>query len=120
MLTRRQVAALGEKAAAEYLKGLGFAIRETNFRCPQGEIDIIAEHGAHLVFVEVRTRRSSALGTPEESITAAKKAKLIDLAHIYIQTHDDPHRPWRIDVVAVELKPDGRVTRMELIENAVN
>ena len=68
----------------------------------------------------MRTRRSSALGTPEESITAAKKAKLIDLAHVYIQTHDDPHRPWRIDVVAVELKPDGRVTRMELIENAVN
>jgi putative endonuclease len=120
MLTRRQVGALGEKAAAEYLRGLGFAIRETNFRCPEGEIDIVAEQGAYLTFVEVRTRRSSALGTPEESITAAKKGKLIDLAHAYMQAHGDPDRPWRIDVVAVELKPDGSVARLELIENAIS
>jgi putative endonuclease len=109
MPTRRQVAALGEKAAAKYLKGLGFAIRETNCHCPQGEIDIIAEHDAYLASVEVYTRRSSTLGTPKESITAARKAKVIDLAHAHIQTHNDLHRPWHIDLTAVEL-----------IENAAN
>jgi putative endonuclease len=119
-LTRRDVGARGEKLALDYLNGLGYKTVQANFRCRQGEIDIIARHGECLVFVEVRTKRSGGFGTPEESITLAKKEKLISLAHIYLQTLANPPPSWRIDVVAVELAPDGSVSRLEHIENALS
>ncbi len=115
---RREVGALGEKVAREYLEGLGFSIRETNFRLREGEIDIIAEKDDFLIFIEVRTRSSSSFGTPEESVTPSKIEKLIALAQTYIETHEDLPSSWRIDVVAVELTLDGKVSRVELIENA--
>jgi len=115
---RREVGALGEKVAREYLEGLGFSIRETNFRLREGEVDIIAEKDDFLIFIEVRTRSSSSFGTPEESVTPSKIEKLIALAQTYIETHEDLPSSWRIDVVAVELTPKGKVSRVELIENA--
>jgi len=80
----------------------------------------VAEKGEYLVFVEVRTRRGRSFGTPEESVTYSKAEKLIDLAHAYLQTHDALPAFWRIDLVAVELTPNRQISRMELIENAVN
>jgi putative endonuclease len=119
-LTRREVGAKGEKLAVDFLKGLGYEILERNFRCRQGEIDIIARHDGCLVFIEVRTKKSSDFGTPEESVTSSKKEKLIALAEAYLQTLDSPPLSWRIDVVAVELSPNGEISRLEHIENAVN
>jgi putative endonuclease len=116
---RKQLGALGEKIAIEFLKGHGYKIRETNFRCSLGEIDIVAEKEKCLVFVEVRTKTSSEFGTPEESITIAKKRKLISLALTYLQSHEDLSLLWRIDVVAVEMGNGGKVSRVELIENAI-
>ncbi len=116
---RKQLGALGEKIAIGFLKGHGYKIRETNFRCSLGEIDIVAEKEKCLVFVEVRTRTSSEFGTPEESITIAKKRKLISLALTYLQSHEDISPLWRIDVVAVEMGNGGKVSRVELIENAI-
>ena len=73
MTTARQsVAQLGEAAAARYLQHAGHSIVVRNYRCPYGEIDIVARDGPSLVFVEVRARSSDRFGTPEESITAAK------------------------------------------------
>ncbi len=118
-LTRREVGAVGERLAAELLRGRGYEIIESNHRCRQGEIDLIARHGDCLVFVEVRTRTGTGFGTPEESITAAKKEKLITLAEIYVQSLDRPPPSWRIDVVAVELAGNGGVRRLDHIENAV-
>lgn len=118
-MNRRELGEMGEKAAADYLRKRNFCIREANFRCPRGEIDIIAEDKGCLVFIEVRTRSSSGFGTPEESVTTVKKDKLIRLAQTYIQTHQDLPALWRIDVVAVEMSPDGKISRIELIENAV-
>ena len=118
-LSRRQRGDIGEKLARKHLQGLGYKILETNFRSREGEIDIIAQDKEELVFVEVRTRASDEFGTPEESVTAAKKEKLISLALAYLQTH--PHLPslWRIDVVAVELDREGKASRIELIQNAI-
>ena len=116
---RKRLGALGERITAEFLAGRGYTIRETNFRCPLGEIDIVAEHGDYLVFVEVRTRSNLQFGTPEESVTPAKREKLVSLAHTYLETHGDLPLSWRIDMVAVELGPDNRVLRVELIENAI-
>jgi putative endonuclease len=112
--------AFGERAAREYLKKRGYKILETNFRCALGEIDIVARDGDYVVFVEVRTRRSLVFGTPEESINAAKKAKLIKLGQYYLQAHQDPSSPWRIDIVAIEMGQHGKITRIDLIQNAVD
>ena len=81
----------------------------------------MAEEGGYLVFVEVRTRRGRSYGTPEDSITVAKKLRLVQLAMSYRQAHDSAALPLddRIDVVAVELTPAGRVARIEIIKNAV-
>jgi putative endonuclease len=72
-----------------------------------------------LVFIEVRTKRRLAFGTPEESITAAKKAKLRTVAAQYRQSHENLPQLWRIDVVPIELDKRGQTSRIELIENAV-
>ena len=118
-LTRREVGAKGENVAAEHLKKRGYKIIQRNFRCRQGEIDIIAQQGECLVFVEVRTKKSYGYGTPEESITIEKSERLISLAEGYIQTLDTPPLSWRIDVVAVELTPGNKTSRLEHIENAI-
>lgn len=117
---RKLVGASGERVAKEYLERHGYEILETNFRCSLGEIDIIAREGDYLVFVEVRTRRNLKYGTPEESITPNKKLKLIELANSYLQEHGDPLSLWRIDIVAIELEPKGKIKRIGLVKNAID
>jgi len=117
--SRKELGDLGEKLALEHLRKRGYKIRETNFRCRQGEIDIIAQQKGCLVFVEVRTRTGAGFGTPEESVTAAKKEKLVSLALAYLQTHRNLPSSWRFDVVAVELDQAGQVSRIELIQDAI-
>ena len=119
-MNRKALGELGERWAREYLEQNGYHIRETNFRCREGEVDIVADHDGCLVFVEVRTKTGSEFGTPEESITAAKQEKLVSVAMSYLQTHDGLPSEWRIDVVAIEVDLKGRVTRTELIRNAVS
>lgn len=119
-MKRKALGAFGEKVAVAYLKKRGYQIVETNFRCREGEIDIIARDKDYLVFVEVRTRRGSGFGTPEESITAAKKEKLTSLAFVYLQTHRKSPSLWRFDVVAIELDQEGQISRIDLIQNAIS
>jgi putative endonuclease len=118
-MDRQEVGKLGEKAAQKFLKKRGYRIRETGFRCRHGEIDIIAQQKDCLVFIEVRTKRNLEFGTPEESITRAKKERLIASALTYTATDQDIPSLWRIDVVAVEIDDKGKVKRIELIENAI-
>ncbi|MBI4217156.1 MAG: YraN family protein [Chloroflexi bacterium] len=117
--SRRATGQRGERLAREFLAGQGYCIREANYRCPQGEIDLVAEKDGCLVFVEVRTRRGKGFGTPEESVGQDKAQRLLALAETYCQAHENLPAGRRIDVVAVELGPGGRVTRLEHIENAV-
>ncbi len=119
MMDRQQVGKLGEQAAQKFLKKRGYRIRETGFRCRHGEIDIVAQRKDCLVFVEVRTKSNLEFGTPEESITRAKKERLIASALTYTTTHQNIPSLRRIDVVAVELDDRGKTKRIELIENAV-
>ena len=118
-MDRQEVGKLGEKAARKFLKKRGYRVRETGFRCRHGEIDIIAQKKDYLVFVEVRTKSSLDFGTPEESITQAKKERLIASALTYTTTHQKLPSLSRIDFVAVELDDKGKTKRIELIENAV-
>ena len=118
-MKRRDVGLLGEKLARDFLKKRGYRILESNYRCPEGEIDIVTRHKDSLVFVEVRTKRSLEFGSPEESITPTKMEKLRAVAAHYQQVHDKLPASWRIDVVAVEMDQKGKLLRIELIENAV-
>jgi putative endonuclease len=115
---RKRLGQRGEELAAAQLEKRGYVVRERNWRCPAGEIDIVAQDGDCLVFVEVRTRRGREYGTPEESVTPAKQAKLVELAQTYLQEFDWDG-DWRIDVVAVEMTSGGKLLRVELIKNAV-
>jgi putative endonuclease len=119
VMDRQEIGKLGERAAQKFLKKRGYRIRETGFRCRHGEIDIIAQKKDWLVFVEVRTKSNLEFGTPEESITQAKKDRLIASALTYTVTHQDIPSLWRMDVVAIELDGKGKPKRIELIENAI-
>ena len=118
-MKRKEVGTLGEKLARDFLEKRGYHIREANYRCPEGEIDLIAMRKDWLAFVEVRTKTNQEFGSPEESITLAKMGRLRASASYYLQTHDNLPSQWRIDVVAVEMAPNGKLSRIELIENAV-
>ena len=118
-MKRKTTGMIGEKLAADFLTKQGYEIVETNYRCKEGEVDIIAKDGEFLVFVEVRGKNSRAFGSPEESVTARKKQHLRNVAARYQETHDDLPLQWRIDFVAVELDGRGKPMRLEVIKNAV-
>jgi putative endonuclease len=118
-MKRRETGIRGEKLACEFLGQNGYKILETNYRCPGGEIDIIAQQRDTLVFIEVRTKTSRMFGGPEESITPVKAARLRALAAHYGQNHANLPEARRIDVVAIQMSKNGRVSRIEIIENAV-
>ena len=119
-MKRRDVGILGEKLARDFLAREGYRILENNYRCPEGEIDIVARHGDFLVFIEVRTKISREFGSPEESITATKKKRMTATAAYYQQTHHNLPPLCRIDVVVLELNQKGQPLRIEIIENAVS
>jgi putative endonuclease len=119
-MSRQEIGRLGEKLATNYLKKQGFKILETNYRCPLGEIDIIARQKDCLAFIEVRTKTGSDFGTPEESVTGDKKRKMINTAYYYLKQNECLESDWRIDFIAVELNEKYKPSRIELFQNAVS
>ncbi|RME50739.1 MAG: YraN family protein [Caldilineae bacterium] len=116
---RKATGAYGEQLAAAYLNRQGYEIVARNWRCPAGEMDIIARQGETLVFVEVRTRRGTRLGSPEESITPAKQARLVDIARTYLAEMDCAGCDWRIDVIAIVLNRRNQIARFNHLRWAV-
>lgn len=106
----------GEEEAARFLRRLGMTIVERNLRTPVGEIDIIARQGKTLVFVEVKTRRSDAFGTPQEAVGPTKQRQIIRTALWYMGDGKGRGMQPRFDVVAVRPEPQG--ARVEHIVNA--
>ncbi|MDE2836584.1 MAG: YraN family protein [Chloroflexota bacterium] len=104
---RSKLGLQGERIAAAHLESQGLVIETRNYRTRFGEIDLIARDGEGTVFVEVRTKRSSAYGTPEESLTPRKQARLVKAAQEYLAEHGLAGNSWRIDLVAITLQPDG-------------
>ncbi len=117
---RRRLGRLGERLAAQHLEAKGYRIRERNFRTRDGEIDIIAEIGDVLAFIEVRCRRGTAMGSAMESVTRAKQRRLLGLAEAYGQAREALPAGRRIDVIAVNLATDGRLLSLQHIEGAVS
>jgi putative endonuclease len=117
--SRRELAALGEEHAARYLASRGYRIRERNFRLARGpEIDIIAEHGDVLVFVEVKARTSSGVFQPRDAVTSGKERQIARAAAAYLGLRERRERVARFDIVEVYLTPEGRLERIEVIEGA--
>jgi putative endonuclease len=116
---RQGLGRTGERMAAEKLREQGYRILERNFRCRHGEIDLIAEDGQDLVFVEVKTRRGNIFGRPEEAVTFHKQRKLVEVATYYLDLHACADRPWRIDVVAVQLSKVGKLEEIRIYRHAV-
>lgn len=108
----------GESVAALHLQARGYEILERNWRSPLGEIDLVARSGDEYVFVEVKTRRGQAMGSPEEGLTPRKSKKILDLAQAYLAERE-LEVDWRIDLVAVEIDRSGKLLRCEHIPNAV-
>lgn len=106
----------GEKIAADHLVANGFAVIDRNWRCPQGEIDIVATSDGELVFVEVKTRSSLAYGHPFEAITTNKLARLRRLAAIWCQEHPGAHDRIRIDVIGI-IAPTHGLVELEHLES---
>jgi putative endonuclease len=98
-----------ENQAAEWLTGRGFRILERNFTVKGGEIDLVCDDAGTLVFVEVRARTSNDYGAPVETISAAKRRRIILAAKLYLLTRKIDERACRFDVVAIE---DGQVTHL--------
>jgi len=91
----------GEDLAVESLLALGYVIEERNWRCPRGEIDIIAWDGDVLVFVEVKTRSSSAFGTAAEAVTPRKLVRVRRAMSDWLLTRRPRFAHLRVDVVTV-------------------
>lgn len=102
----------GERIAADFLKKNGYRILENNYRCPIGEIDIVARDKDDLVFVEVKARKSSALGYPEQAVGRQKQRKMSQLALWYIQEKKLHGINARFDVVAVLMQSSGNDVKL--------
>ncbi len=95
------VGAYGEQVAERHLVERGLRILERNWRCPLGEIDLVAQEGKVLVVCEVKTRRSAAFGPPAEAVTPRKLARLRHLAAEWLRERGGGFAEVRVDVVAV-------------------
>lgn len=104
-ITRAELGALGERLAAEYLKSLGLAVLQQNWRCRYGELDLIAADNATrtVVFVEVKTRTTDQFGGLAQAVTAEKLRRLRRLAAVWLSQQDARWASVRIDVVRVRI-----------------
>ena len=117
-MTKERIALgrFGEDLARERLKNCGYRILTTNYRCPFGEIDVIARDGDVLVFVEIKTRKNKSLDLVKETVNIRKQRHISKVALAYMKSHNLWGSEARFDVVAVGLL-DGK-KEIEIIKNA--
>lgn len=113
---RLELGKRGEDLALKRLKKLGYKKIVRNYRCPLGEVDLIAEDSGTLVFIEIKTRRGRSTGYAKEAVDARKRRQLSKVALAYMKSNDCIDTSARFDVVAISLWGDK--TRIEVIKNA--
>jgi putative endonuclease len=97
----------------EHLQHHGYTVQARNWHCPEGEVDIVAVRASEWFFVEVRTRRGRAYGTPEQSITPRKRARMETVARRYLGTYlSEREVSWHLGFAAVELDRGGHLLRI--------
>ena len=117
-MNRKKLGKAGEALACRYLKRAGYVILARNYLTSIGEIDIVAEDGGILVFVEVKMRRSDAYGLPEEAVNSKKRRKLTRLAQLYIKNNTPYNSEVRFDVVSILAPSRFGKKSIRLIKNA--
>ncbi len=113
---RRTLGRRGEEVAAEVLRRRGWRILARNYRCPLGELDLVAEDGDVVVFVEVKTRRGLRAGSAAEAVGPGKRRRLLRLARYFLAVHGLTGRACRFDVVCLTVAP-GRA-RVAVLRDA--
>ena len=124
---KRQIGDIGEGVACKYLEKRGYRVLERNYLRPWGEIDIVAEKGDLLSFIEVKSVSRESLGDvsresfrPEDNMHPAKLKRLHRAIQTYLLDHRVPERrPWQIDLACVYLDFSARRARVEVIENVI-
>ena len=114
---RRRLGNAGEDAVATWYEAVGYRVLDRNWRCRDGELDIVVTRDDTLVFCEVTTRASTRFGAPVEAVTATKQRRLRMLATRWLAEHDVRRRALRFDVASVTRGSDGRLT-VEVLEDA--
>lgn len=100
--TTQQQGQAAEQLACEFLQARGMQLVQRNFHCRLGELDLVMRDGEQLVFVEVRFRKQNHFGSGAETVTAAKQAKLIKTAQVFLQSHPKLGKlAARFDVVSI-------------------
>ncbi|MGY1812166.1 YraN family protein [Blastococcus sp. SYSU D00820] len=107
MRTTTELGGRGERIAAAYLTDTGLRVLDRNWRCRDGELDIVARDGDALVFCEVKTRRATGYGHPVEAVTWSKQRRLRTLAQRWLAAHDEHATDLRFDVVGVLIPRSG-------------
>ena len=115
-MDRKLLGRWGEQAAADYLKKQKYKIIGQNHACRFGEVDLIAENKAYVVFVEVKLRKNAAFAEAREFVTAAKRRRIIAAARHWLAANPTRKQP-RFDVIEI-YGADGRIERLNHIENA--
>jgi len=114
----KDIGALGEDIAETHLKNVGYVIKEKNFRCKCGEIDLIAVNNNYICFIEVKTRYGTKFGLPAESVNYAKQKKIYKTAQVYISYKNIADSNFRFDVIEVLLNNDNNDFLVNHIEDA--
>ena len=114
---RHKMGAAGEEAAKGYLRSRGWLILAHRFRLGRIEVDLIAQRGSVVAFVEVKTRRCSAFGSPLEAVTWAKKREIVRVARGWMDRFGRPDDVYRFDVVGITLSHRGG-PEIEHVEDA--
>ena len=114
---RRRLGTAGEDAVAAWYEAAGYRLLDRNWRCRDGELDLVVSRDRTIVFCEVKTRISTRFGAPVEAVTATKQRRLRALATHWLADCDAPRRALRFDVASVTRAPDGELV-VDVLENA--
>ncbi len=115
-MNRKKTGDHAEQLACVFLQQQGLQLVTRNYRCRGGEIDLIMRDDDSLVFVEVRYRQRTAFGTPAETVSASKQARIIHCANCYLAQQRAWNQPARFDVVCIEGSLQRRC--IEWLQNA--
>jgi putative endonuclease len=113
---RLSLGKFGEDIAFKKIKGLGYKKIIRNYRCPLGEVDLIARDGDTLVFIEIKTRKGRSIGYAKEAVNDKKKRQLSKVALFYMKSNNLSEARARFDVVAISLA--GGEQQIEVVQNA--
>jgi putative endonuclease len=114
---RQALGRWGEDVALRFLEAQGFALIHRNYRTPDGEIDLIMKDRDQLVMVEVKTRKNTDFGLPEDAITDEKMENITSAAEWFLQQNPEDCENWRIDVVSIIGTPTSGEPQIDWFEN---